>query len=187
MNKKLRREYRNNPNAFGRFVITLASAAIIASAAGCGTTIPKEQSGSGRESPHSAVNARDAQGRTALMRAVLRGDEEAARVSLDAKADVNIKDEYGKTALTQAVQEQDFGMVRLLVSAKADVNIADEEGWTALMHAVWFANHDMVRVLLSAKADVHATNRSGETAFDLTADPRIIEQLRNAEGRDDAP
>ena len=54
---------------------------------------------------HPDVNARDENGRTALMLAAVNGNEDCVKILIAAGADVNAKDNTGKTALVMAAPE----------------------------------------------------------------------------------
>ncbi|MBQ7606699.1 MAG: ankyrin repeat domain-containing protein, partial [Desulfovibrionaceae bacterium] len=127
------------------------------------------------------VNARDGDGRTALMMA---NNEIIAKALLLAGADVNAKDSEGKTALMMATN---VAVIKALLSSCADVNATDIYGNTALMYAIqhfkyhfWILNAanskeesqeifdknvEVFRLLLKAGANVYAKNRRGETAL----------------------
>jgi ankyrin repeat protein len=84
------------------------------------------------------VDARDAEGMTPLMHAVVAGDG-GGMVSLlvQAGADVNARDDAGTTPLLYAtanVKERET--IRLLVQAGADGSARDAKGVTTLMHFV---------------------------------------------------
>ena len=85
------------------------------------------------------VNAKDNQGKTALMLAsgnVYR-DVETVKVLLAAKADVNAKDNQGETALMEACSSGMYNeeIVKMLLAAKADVKVKNQYGYTALSYA----------------------------------------------------
>ena len=75
-----------------------------------------------------SVNARDADGLTALMAAVVKGNLPAVRALLAKGADVNARlDFYGKTALALAGRwGADSEMVRLLLMAGARRDVSDD-------------------------------------------------------------
>jgi ankyrin repeat protein len=82
------------------------------------------------------ANAKDKQGRTALMKAANMGYTGIVRVLLDAGADVNAKNQDLTTALMWAASEGHAAVVELLLDAGADVNAKADKGVTALMAAV---------------------------------------------------
>jgi ankyrin repeat protein len=108
---------------------------------------------------------------TALVYAARSGAIDAARVLLDAGADVNQTTRYGWTPLLAATQNRNYQMGKFLLERGADVNIANRGGWTNLYLATDNRNveggdyptrePDMdhleyIRILLDAGADVNA-------------------------------
>jgi ankyrin repeat protein len=109
------------------------------------------------------VDARDQDGRTALMRAVVADDAAKVRELLASGADPNLKDLDGDTPLLLS-EGRAPSIVRLLLDAKADPNLANEEGRTPLIAAA--RNHpDSVRMLLAAGADVAHRDATGIAAL----------------------
>ena len=69
---------------------------------------------------------------TALVYAARTGSLDAARVLLEAGADVNQVTRYGWSALLAATQNRNYQMGKFLIEHGADVNIANKGGWTPL-------------------------------------------------------
>jgi ankyrin repeat protein len=69
---------------------------------------------------------------TALVYAARAGSMDAARVLLDAGADVNQVTRYGWSALLAATQNRNYRLGKFLVERGADVNLANKGGWTPL-------------------------------------------------------
>ncbi|MES2603733.1 MAG: ankyrin repeat domain-containing protein [Pseudomonadota bacterium] len=69
---------------------------------------------------------------TSLIYAARSGAIEAARVLLDAGADVNQTTRYGWSALLAATQNRNYQMGKFLIEHGADVNLANKGGWTPL-------------------------------------------------------
>jgi len=78
--------------------------------------------------------AREADGGelTALVYAARAGSIDAARVLLDAGADVNQVTRYGWSPLLAATQNRNYQFGKFLIEHGADVNIANKGGWTPL-------------------------------------------------------
>lgn len=77
------------------------------------------------------VNARDADGRTALTRAAQMGRADVVKKLLAAGAKVNLKDRLGYTALMWAAHEGRVDAVKALRAAKADPGLKALDGQTA--------------------------------------------------------
>ena len=113
----------------------------------------------------AAVNARQADGATALHWAAYRDDHEVAELLLGAGADVAAANELGATPLWLAASNGSAQMVERLLDAGADPNVALPEGETPVMTAARTGGAQAVRLLLAAGADINAA----ETSRDQTA------------------
>jgi ankyrin repeat protein len=69
---------------------------------------------------------------TALIYASRTGSIEAARVLLDAGADVNQVTRYGWSPLLAATQNRNYQLGKFLIERGANVNLANKGGWTPL-------------------------------------------------------
>jgi ankyrin repeat protein len=69
---------------------------------------------------------------TPLIYAARTGSIDAARVLLDAGADVNQVSRYGWSPLLAATQNRNYRMGKFLIERGADVNLANKGGWTPL-------------------------------------------------------
>lgn len=94
------------------------------------------------------VNAKNENGRTALMYAAWNNVTDVAKVLIDAGADVNAKGNAGETALMHAAARNAVDVAKALIAAKADVNArAEGGGVTALMVAKTFRAWNIVTLL----------------------------------------
>jgi ankyrin repeat protein len=82
------------------------------------------------------INAKEEDGRTALLIAAEKGDAAMAALLADSGADVNARDVDGYTALMYAAYKGNLEIAELLLSHKADVHARDKDGWTALRFAL---------------------------------------------------
>jgi ankyrin repeat protein len=125
------------------------------------------------------VNARDADGTTVLMHAVVTADVDLMKTLLDKGADPNAKNTAGATALMWAVG--DFSKVRLLVERGADVNARARSGFTPLLIAANSeATAETIELLLKKGAKADAATNSGYSAVMAAAgigDPAIVDLL----------
>lgn len=111
------------------------------------------------------VNARDAEGHTALMLAAFNGHVDVLRYLLDAGAGVGLKDRVGRTALMYASTGSSLITVQELLKHGAPVNEVDAgEHWSALMYAAAEGQHDIVKALLAKGADPTLLDDDGDTA-----------------------
>eukprot|EP00808_Paulinella_micropora_P029788 g80341.t1 len=78
------------------------------------------------------LEARDSDGRTALMNAARKGHVAVAEALLQAKATLNTQSNYGATALIFAGLCGRTEVAALLLKAKADMTLKNENGNTAL-------------------------------------------------------
>ena len=69
---------------------------------------------------------------TPLVYAARAGSVDAARVLIEAGADVNQVTRYGWSPLLAATQNRNYQMGKFLIERGADVNIANKGGWTPL-------------------------------------------------------
>jgi ankyrin repeat protein len=124
------------------------------------------------QADRTLVNAADASGTTALMRAAYAGTIEMVTALLDAGADVKGANTRRSTALHWAVA--DPAKVRALLLAGADVNAATMDGRTALhIAALRSDGAPIVRLLLAAGANVDATTITGNTPLFSAASSSI--------------
>lgn len=114
---------------------------------------------------HADVNARQADGMTALHWAAYVDDLESARLLVEAKADVNATNRYGVSPLSLACQNGNAAIVELLLEHDADANTALRGGETALMTAARTGRPSAVKALLKRGANPNAKERRGQTAL----------------------
>ena len=132
------------------------------------------------------LEARNSQGRTALLVATHRNAVGAARLLIEAGADVNAMDDiddspflyagadlkstnrYGGTALIPAAHHGHVETVRELLDTDIPIDHVNHLGWTALLEAVILGDGgklhtEIVRLLVEAGADAAIADRDGAT------------------------
>ena len=118
------------------------------------------------------VDARDAQGRSALHEAALAGNVEALAALLAAGADVQARDDEGRTPLLDAARGVHLPIVETLIAAGADIAVIEDDGRGALALACVADTPTaaLVRRLLELGADPELVDRDGKRAIDLAAE-----------------
>jgi ankyrin repeat protein len=112
------------------------------------------------------VNARKADGTTALHWAAYRGDVALADALLAAGADPSAVNDYGSTPLLEAAVVGDVDLLRRLLDAGAAVDTPGADGQTALMVIARTANLEAAELLIDRGADVNiAESWGGQTAL----------------------
>ena len=130
------------------------------------------------------IEARDADGRTALMYAAFNGHTECVRWLLDRGAAAGARENLGRTALMFASTGPFPETVQLLLEFASNPHDADDfEGWTSLMFAAGEGQLEVVRVLLENGANPSAVDKDGDVAADHAAKnrhPEVEALLREA-------
>ena len=111
------------------------------------------------------VDARDAEGITALMYSSYHGQESIVNLLIERGANINAS-EYvdGRTALMDSSINGQSEMVELLLNRGADINAKSNTGWTALMWAVERKHNEVVALLVDRGAYLDSRNDDGKTA-----------------------
>lgn len=121
------------------------------------------------------LEARDASGWTALMKAAWANDAGSVTRLVGKRAPVDTVSGDGWSALDLAVSYADASVVQALLAAGANVKRANAKGFTPVMFAVARDDPAILDALLARGADVGHANQAGVTALMLAA----------AAGRDD--
>lgn len=115
---------------------------------------------------HANVDARDAQGATALHWAVERNHPAIVEILLDGGATVDAANRHGITPLFLAAVNASPALVTRLLDAGANPAAARSDGETVLMTAARTGSVDVLRILAERGADVNATEKwRGQTAL----------------------
>jgi ankyrin repeat protein len=116
-----------------------------------------------------AVDTRDDQGATALLRACGAGHREVAACLLDAGADASLAARSGVTPLAAAVAARREALVALLLEHHVAIEQRLPNDATALMVAAAMGYPEIADTLLDAGADVNAVDASGRSALHAAA------------------
>ncbi len=132
-------------------------------------------------SPAVDVNAKEADGSTALLWATYNVDHDLVRALLKDGAKANVINNYGSSPLSEAVKLGDVDLVTMLLDAHADPNAANVDGETALMVASSIGSPKIAELLVGHGANVNAVeNFRGQTALMWAAaedHPDIVDLL----------
>jgi ankyrin repeat protein len=136
------------------------------------------------------VNAKDAQGFTALMEACVLGREKIVEYLLSIDVDVNRTNWYDGSALTCVCsfvfRTVDIAnIVKMLLAAGANPNqrVDEGRGKDCLMLAVMNHNHRIVKLLIDAGADLTHRDLNNKTAMDYANernDTAVLQVLQGA-------
>ncbi|QMV71657.1 ankyrin repeat domain-containing protein [Comamonas piscis] len=113
----------------------------------------------------SAIDARDAQGRTPLLVATQSNQVAAAKALIEAGADVNAKDNIEDSPYLYAGARGHQEILQMALSHGADLRSTNRYGGTALIPAAERGHVETVRTLINAGVDVNHVNRLGWTAL----------------------
>jgi ankyrin repeat protein len=116
-----------------------------------------------------AVDTRDDQGASALLRACGAGHRDIAACLLDAGADSSLAARSGVTALAAAVAARREALVALLLQHDIAVDQRLPNDATALMVAAAMGYPEIIEPLLDAGADVNAIDAGGRSALHAAA------------------
>uniref|UniRef100_A0A2C9L8Q2 Uncharacterized protein n=1 Tax=Biomphalaria glabrata TaxID=6526 RepID=A0A2C9L8Q2_BIOGL len=121
---------------------------------------------------NSDVNARDAEGDTALMHSI-KYKNERVFMFLVKKSDINIQNNQRMTALMLAVQTEEKKYVAELLNHGPLLNLQNKDGDTALILATRNGEEnkkDIFKLLCEAKGiELNTQNKQGETALIVAA------------------
>mmetsp|Transcript_41623 Transcript_41623/g.114766 ORF Transcript_41623/g.114766 Transcript_41623/m.114766 type:complete len:374 (+) Transcript_41623:84-1205(+) len=121
----------------------------------------------GQEEQRGLLKSVDQQGRTGLLLAVAKGDNDLVDALLDASANPNDADNFGATALHYAASRGSASSTASLLRACAEVSRRDDQGEEPLM---WAFGEPVVAALLRSRADANARSAvSGRTALMFAA------------------
>jgi len=109
------------------------------------------------------VNAKNINGKTALMWAASGKSLEIVKLLIEKRAEVSA--EIGGQLLIKAARGNSIELAKLLLAKGVNVNTKDEDKKTALMWAVDNNFIELSKFLIENRADVNGKNKNGQTAF----------------------
>ena len=95
------------------------------------------------------VDCTNEEGKTALMLACERGQEDIVHSLLSAGANVNLQDNNGWTALMRASKHNHISIINMLLQANANPHLKKSNGSNALIIACFHGNYEAVKRLIS--------------------------------------
>jgi uncharacterized protein len=113
----------------------------------------------------AAVDARDRDGKTALVKAAEANKLALMKLLLERGADPNARATDGSTPLLFAAQEDRGPAVALLLERGADPNLANRKGLRPLDAAAFNGSTETVAALLKSGADPNALDDEGKSAI----------------------
>jgi ankyrin repeat protein len=119
-----------------------------------------------------------AQSDAPLIDAVKRGDHNAVRAQLRAKADANAAAPDGTTALHYAVQGDDAELVTMLLRAGANAKVANRYGLQPITLAAMNGSARVLDALLAAGADPNTNTSEGEPVIMTAARTGSVDALK---------
>ena len=142
-----------------------------------------------QSNPPGIVDARDGDGNTALIIAILRQDSDWTEFLIGKGADIDLPGKGGDTPLIASARASFEEAVEWLVGAGAKVDATNRAGETPLIVAVQQRDLRMARILLSAGADPDKTDHAqGFSAREYAErDPRARQILEAINARRPKP
>jgi len=114
------------------------------------------------------LNAKNNDGKTALIYAAENGSIKIIELLIDSGADINKKDsKYGETAIMWAMRNKKFGkeVVELLIKNGANLYERSSDGGTVLMYAVLYEQIEIIKLLINIGVDLNEKDYYGSTAL----------------------
>jgi ankyrin repeat protein len=127
------------------------------------------------------IEAKDKQGRTALIYAVNGRRPAAAKFLVDHGADVNAKTNDGYTVFMNMVTYGDHGLAKLLIDHGANINAVASDGTSVLMVAA--RDVEIAQDLIDRGVDVNVVSKRGDTALLLAASENKLDICRSLIGK----
>jgi ankyrin repeat protein len=116
------------------------------------------------------VNAKDRDGKSALMYAIGYHDWDIARALIQAGADTTVAAKDGKSILFAAIEEKNTELALLLIDNSRAKNLSGTAGLSPLLPAVASSNVKVIEALLRAGVDPNVAGGEGKTPLHLAAE-----------------
>jgi len=116
-----------------------------------------------RKKGSADINAKNKDGNTPLLYAILNDSTETAEQLIAQGADINAKNKDGYTPLHYAVSGNSKEMAELLIAKGADIDAKEKNGYTPLHYAVSGNSKEMAELLIAKGADINAKDKDGNT------------------------
>uniref|UniRef100_A0A1X7UJX3 Uncharacterized protein n=1 Tax=Amphimedon queenslandica TaxID=400682 RepID=A0A1X7UJX3_AMPQE len=105
------------------------------------------------------------EGKTELMLACERGDQDIVHKLLSAGANVDIQDNEGWTALMRAIEHSHNSIIHMLLEANANPHLKKSDRSNAVLIASYYGNYEIVELLISKGVDYKCQREDGWNAF----------------------
>jgi uncharacterized protein len=106
---------------------------------------------------------------TAVMGFVVLGKPEAAKVLVEAGANLNAQDRFGRTPLVYAITKDYDDLAKAMIDRKPKLDIRDNDnGMSALWYAINNKNLKVTKWLAEAGADINLLNKEGDAPLAFT-------------------
>ena len=123
------------------------------------------------------VNGRDADGRTALLVAMLQRDHALARRLIDGGADVDIADQAGLTPLMVAAREGELDLLAAFIVHSERPEAVDGKGYSAAHHALAAGQRAALELLLPTLPDLRVPAADGRDLLAMACDTRDLKMV----------
>ena len=123
------------------------------------------------------VNGRDAEGRTALMVAMLQRDHALVRRLMDGGANVDIGDNAGLTPLMVAAREGEVDLLKVLLAASQRADAVDAQGLSAAHHALAAGQRAALDLLLPSMPDLQLPAADGRDLLAMACDSGDLQMV----------